>query len=310
MVDYSKWDNIDISDSDEEVPSNKPKVTTLAGTNKITIGPNGWHAGGASSTQTNAQPNRKTQLKPASTTTPSTIPNPALKKNKDAFNYSKWDALAAAQSDSDEEPVVEQPRPSPPPPTSRSTPITTKPSSNSSSSSPTQDTKQITSSKPISEQKDSDLVESLTVGGGVTPRYLWAQDKTTVLMYVFVPKGTLGRDVEVILKPQHLSVKLKGKIHLEGKISYEVLAEEDDLDWEIKPHLEQAIILITLTKKDIGGGVIIWWRCVLQGDPEIDTTQIKGRANNSYREVWEKAHEMFREKVANYEQVEIDCGPE
>jgi hypothetical protein len=277
MVDYSRWDSFGV-ESDEDRPT-KPRITTVDSSKAIRIGPQGW-----------------TVVQPIPSVTSGVSSKPqALKPT--TLNYAKWDTLAAELSESDDEP----------------TPIRDR--NGNIAMYPVMQAKAVESSAPSSignSQRTSAHTSnssSLTSGGGTTSRYLWSQDKTTLIMRIFAPRGTVGRDVQIVLRSEQVTLMVKRELLLEGKFLYPVNAEEDYIDWEIQPYLEQSVIVLTLNKKEIGQGVIVWWKSVFVGDPEIDTTQISDRkldANTSYRQVWEKAHDMFKKKVAEQEPQVID----
>lgn len=43
----------------------------------------------------------------------------------------------------------------------------------------------------------------------------------------------------------------------------------------------------------------IWWKSLLRGDPEIDISNLKGRAKNGHQSAWEEAMTMFKARVAD-----------
>ena len=52
--------------------------------------------------------------------------------------------------------------------------------------------------------------------------------------------------------------------------------------------------------------VVVWWKTVIAGDPEIDVAAIPGRKPaGDLTSVWNSAHAAFREKVANREKIEV-----
>ena len=107
--------------------------------------------------------------------------------------------------------------------------------------------------------------------GGSAEKYTWTQtiDECSVVMGG-LPEGCRGRDLDVSIKPTTLSVKLKkGKkpdVLLEGTLTERVVPDEST--WT----LEGGALVVTLYKR-----AKTFWKSVLVGDPEIDTTLVDSR---------------------------------
>ena len=98
--------------------------------------------------------------------------------------------------------------------------------------------------------------------GGVFSWGKFQQDKSkTVLMYVTVPEGTRGRQVQVTFSTQRLKVVALGKELVAGELVAPVVA--DECTWEIS----EGQLLITLEKQEEG-----WWDRVVTSDEAVDTT--------------------------------------
>ena len=97
--------------------------------------------------------------------------------------------------------------------------------------------------------------------------YRWRQTLSDVTVIVPVPKGTKGKEVEVILRTGHLKVALKQATHpiIDGKL-YKSIREEEST-W----NLDGSEVIISLEKAN----QMEWWKCVIQGHPEIDTSKIQ-----------------------------------
>ena len=292
------WDKFaaDLSDSDDEPAPGQPRVTTLNERGAITIGPSGWNVN-SSSTSTSSTPKQQEEQPSSNSGASISITNPNQTTNSrpsNTLDYSKWNTLADQQSDSDSDHITNEMMPNRP-----------DPPRNEHASGPVVAPKGMASASLAPEKKMS----THTLNGGTTDRYLWSQEKDLVTVSVFVPIRTRGRQIKLQVQSLHILVKLQGVVLLEGKLSHEVLAGEDDVDWEVKPLDEQrSLVVITLTKKPIGPGVVLWWKSILVGDPEIDPTHIQDRAKNDYRQVWQEAHDLFREKVAELVPKEIDTN--
>ena len=98
--------------------------------------------------------------------------------------------------------------------------------------------------------------------GGTFSWGKFQQDKEkTVLMYVTVPEGTRGRQIQVTFSTKRLKVVALGKELLAGELFGAVVS--DECTWEIS----EGKLLITLEKQDEG-----WWDRVVLGDEPVDTT--------------------------------------
>jgi len=102
-----------------------------------------------------------------------------------------------------------------------------------------------------------------TWNGAVTDKYHWSQSisETTVEVEVEECKA---KDIKVDITPTRLTVKCKGNIVLQGKLHEKVTVEE--CMW----HLDDNKIVVSLEKQRE-----TWWKCVLEGDQEIDTTKVE-----------------------------------
>ena len=181
--------------------------------------------------------------------------------------------------------------------------------------------------------------------GGRTERYLWSQEMGDVTVAVAVPPGTRASAVVLELQDkmsgpekisgQTLAVGLRGadgavRWLVKGPLVHKVVVTDDptDIDWEVSdlPPEHQAewntvvpggstvdaagtgiwrAVIVTL-KKEAPAGVVIWWKTVIEGDAEIDTSKIAGRKNNSAAQsAWQDAHAEFLKKVANRQKVEL-----
>ena len=99
--------------------------------------------------------------------------------------------------------------------------------------------------------------------GGTFSWGKFQQDKAkTVLVYVDVPEGTRGRQVNVTFTTRQLKVVVMGKEVLSGELFAPVTADEST--WE----MSDGKLLITLEKQAEG-----WWDRVVTSDTPLDTTR-------------------------------------
>ncbi|KAK7350997.1 hypothetical protein VNO77_10109 [Canavalia gladiata] len=98
-------------------------------------------------------------------------------------------------------------------------------------------------------------------------KYSWTQTLQEVNVNVPVPNGTKSRFVICEIKKNHLKVGLKGQPPIiEGELYRPV--KPDDCYWSIE---DQSALSILLTKHD----QMEWWKCLVKGDPEIDTQKVE-----------------------------------
>ncbi|KAK7377361.1 hypothetical protein VNO80_02784 [Phaseolus coccineus] len=98
-------------------------------------------------------------------------------------------------------------------------------------------------------------------------KYSWAQTLEEVNVSVPVPTGTKSRFAICDIKKNHLKVGLKGQPPIIDGELYESI-KPDDCYWSIE---DQNTISILLTKHN----QMDWWKCVVKGDPEIDTQKVE-----------------------------------
>ncbi|KAF2287435.1 hypothetical protein GH714_039891 [Hevea brasiliensis] len=98
-------------------------------------------------------------------------------------------------------------------------------------------------------------------------KYSWTQTLQEVNVLVPVPSGTKSRFVVCDIKKNHLKVGLKGQPSIiEGELYKPI--KVDDCYWSIE---DQNTISILLTKHD----QMEWWKCLVKGDPEINTQKVE-----------------------------------
>jgi len=112
-----------------------------------------------------------------------------------------------------------------------------------------------------------------TWNGAITDKYYWTQSLHEVTLEVQVEEGCTAKDVNVDVKSTRISVACKGKTVLEGKLHDKVCT--DGSIWHLDDNRQ---VVITMEKQRE-----TWWKCVLEGDQEIDTTKVEStRAIEEY----------------------------
>ncbi|WRT64400.1 uncharacterized protein IL334_001332 [Kwoniella shivajii] len=100
--------------------------------------------------------------------------------------------------------------------------------------------------------------------------YQWTQDLNTVTVTVPLPKGTRGKDLNVVMGKKKLKVQLKSSSEpiLEGELFNDIIS--DDSSWTI----DDSTLNVELEKLSAHIASHQWWPHVLTHHPKIDTTKI------------------------------------
>ncbi|KAG0315641.1 hypothetical protein BGZ97_008017 [Linnemannia gamsii] len=96
--------------------------------------------------------------------------------------------------------------------------------------------------------------------------FKWRQTLVDVDITFEVPKGTRAKDLVIDIKKKSLKAGLKGQTPIiEGTLTKEV--KLDDSTWSLEDQKEITIHLEKAKSTE-------WWKAVIEGHPEIDTTKI------------------------------------
>ncbi|KAI8565045.1 hypothetical protein RHMOL_Rhmol03G0230300 [Rhododendron molle] len=97
--------------------------------------------------------------------------------------------------------------------------------------------------------------------------YSWVQTLQEVTINIPVPPGTKSRFITCEMKKNHIKVGLKGQPPIiDGELFQSIKA--DDSFWSLE---DQKYISVLLTKQN----QMEWWKCLVKGDPEIDTQKVE-----------------------------------
>merc|ERR1711998_139775 len=117
-----------------------------------------------------------------------------------------------------------------------------------------------------SEDDESKGVKPIN-NGGVTDKYRWTQTLPDLDVFVDVPPGTRAKQLNVEIKHKHLTIGFKGQPPMiDGDLHQKVNLE--DSFWNLE---DNKLLSLHLTKFN----QMEWWKCVIQGDQEIDTQKIE-----------------------------------
>jgi hypothetical protein len=103
--------------------------------------------------------------------------------------------------------------------------------------------------------------------GGVTDRYYWTQTLHEVTVYVTVPPGTKAKDIFFKITPKSIQLSLKSNNNvmlIKGTLGG--TTKHHEAMWTLE---DREVIVLTLEKV-----VETWWKCIVLGDEEIDTTKV------------------------------------
>jgi len=101
--------------------------------------------------------------------------------------------------------------------------------------------------------------------GGITDNYSWSQTAYDLTVTIQVPAQTIKKDISVQIKTNKLFVKIKESVIVDGQLFLDIL--NDSSMWYISNNKIE-IELDKLKKHE-------WWKCVIIGHPEIDTTKVR-----------------------------------
>ncbi|XP_058095928.1 protein BOBBER 1-like [Magnolia sinica] len=125
-----------------------------------------------------------------------------------------------------------------------------------------------TTTEKSTEANGKENVRTPNSGNGLDlDKYSWTQTLQETTVNVPVPRGTKSRFITCEIKKNHLKVGLKGQPPIiDGELFQPVKA--DDCFWSIE---DEKYISILLTKQN----QMEWWKCLIKGDPEIDTQKVE-----------------------------------
>jgi hypothetical protein len=138
----------------------------------------------------------------------------------------------------------------------------------------------VTSNESIMNIKDISIIKANSEGfqipignGGIATNYCWTQTLNEVTVYIDVSNCIRGKDVKCELTAKLLKLSVLGKVLIEGEFEEAVKVDDSmwslnigELNGEIRENSE-VVITLEKTRKT-------WWKHVIIGDPEIDTSKV------------------------------------
>lgn len=102
--------------------------------------------------------------------------------------------------------------------------------------------------------------------GGRTDRYVWTQQLSELTVNIPLPAGTKSKMIDLDFTNRHLRVGIKGQPPIiNGDFHKRVIVE--DSFWTF----EDGEVVLSLQKEN----KMEWWKCVIVGDPEINTQKVQ-----------------------------------
>jgi hypothetical protein len=123
--------------------------------------------------------------------------------------------------------------------------------------------KEVESKEDEKKDQESSLAAPNKGNGMDLEKYSWTQTLQELNVNVPVPHGTKSRSLTCEIKKNHLTVGLKGQPPIIDGELYKSI-KPDECYWNIE---DQSMVSILLTKHD----QMDWWKCLVKGDPEINT---------------------------------------
>ncbi len=129
----------------------------------------------------------------------------------------------------------------------------------------------------ISSNQPSPTTNSLTEGaiqipignGGIGTNYYWTQTLQEVSVYIDVKQNTKSKAVSCTIQPKALQLEVEGIALLSG--TFEDTVKSQECMWTLcttnSNECPQIIITLEKVKKT-------WWKSVLVGHPQIDTSKV------------------------------------
>lgn len=102
--------------------------------------------------------------------------------------------------------------------------------------------------------------------GGTTDKYKWTQTLQELTVTFTLPIGTKAKMLDLDIKNTKLKVGIKGQAPIvDGTFHKSIIC--DDSFWTIE---DSKYLVLSLQKQN----KMEWWKCVLEGDPEINTQKV------------------------------------
>jgi hypothetical protein len=156
------------------------------------------------------------------------------------------------------------------------TPAAAAASSSSSSSAPDAANATTLEDAPEAAEDAEDKLPAPVGNGGTTAKYSWTQTLAEVSVVIPLPAGTGSKQLSVVIEPTKLHVGLKGAaagsegVFVSGAPDERI--DSSDATWTLETDSKTGgkVLELFLPKSN----KMSWWKCVVKGDPSINTKKI------------------------------------
>lgn len=118
------------------------------------------------------------------------------------------------------------------------------------------------------KEKEEESLAPVGNGGTVEGKYVWTQTLSELNVCIPLPQNTKGRDLNVVMKKDHLKAGLKMSPEpiVDAPLTHSIIC--DDSFWTVEDGNRLVINLQKLNQME-------WWDSVCKGDPKIDITKVQ-----------------------------------
>ena len=146
-------------------------------------------------------------------------------------------------------------------------------SSSSSSAAPASASASVTSLPDAADKPDAeDALPTPIDNGGRTDKYVWTQTLSEVNVSIVLPAGTTSKLLSVSIEPNALHASLKKgdkTVYLSGEPDERI--DSNNATWTLETD-KAGVKLLQLYLPKLNK--MSWWKCVVKGDPCINTKKI------------------------------------
>jgi len=120
--------------------------------------------------------------------------------------------------------------------------------------------------EPSAEEEEEDNTPPPEGNGGTTDKYKWTQTLQELSVTFTLPIGTKAKMLDIDIKNTKLKVGIKGQPPIVDGTLHKAIKCEDSF-WTIE---DSRYLVLSIQKQN----QMEWWKCVLVGDPEINTQKV------------------------------------
>lgn len=111
--------------------------------------------------------------------------------------------------------------------------------------------------------------------GGICDKYYWTQSLTDITIYLDLPYNIKAKELDCVIKSNAIEISTKASSNQEKEQLLSGILDDqiilDECMWTISTNDDEQYTQMILTFDKIKH---TWWKCVIKGDTEIDTTKV------------------------------------